>query len=138
MSGERAFWATVQLRHTLPDGTAHIDWMIAPDHAGRDHLVTFRSPGRIDELAPGSSLALERLHDHRPAYLTYEGPVSGGRGSVRRVGQGRITAWLRDPDRWRLSVAWDARPPQHLGVRRVDDGSWLVRSEPRDPSNMEQ
>jgi hypothetical protein len=30
----------------------------------------------------------ERLPDHRQAYLDYEGPVSSGRGSVRRLDQG--------------------------------------------------
>lgn len=30
-------------------------------------------------------LAAERINDHRPLYLNYEGPVSGNRGSVRRL-----------------------------------------------------
>ena len=30
------------------------------------------------------SIAAERLGDHRALYLDYEGPVSGGRGEVRR------------------------------------------------------
>ncbi len=138
MSDDRPSWPTVQLRHALPDGTSHIDWMIAPDHDGRDDLITFRAPGRIDELAPGASLTVERIDDHRPAYLAFEGPVSGGRGAVRRVGEGRVTAWIRDPDRWRLSVAWDGGPPQRLSLERTAADGWTVRSEPADPANMEQ
>lgn len=65
------------------------------------------------ETAPGSPLAtwrsptwpitaptpVERLPDHRSAYLTYEGPVSNNRGHVTRVAGGAAqivhsdTAW---------------------------------------------
>lgn len=38
--------------------------------------------------AATNSCAAERLADHRLAYLEYEGPVSGGRGSVRRLDAG--------------------------------------------------
>ncbi len=43
-----------------------------------------------------------RLADHRLMYLDYEGPVSGGRGSVRRVDGGECTWLTREPNR--LSV----------------------------------
>jgi hypothetical protein len=35
-----------------------------------------------------STVEAERLPDHRLAYLDYEGPVSGDRGSVRRLDVG--------------------------------------------------
>lgn len=40
--------------------------------------------------APGTPFPLlaESNHDHRRIYLDYEGPVSGGRGGVRRVDHG--------------------------------------------------
>jgi hypothetical protein len=38
--------------------------------------------------ATGIPLAAERLADHRLHYLSYEGPVTGNRGSVRRVWSG--------------------------------------------------
>lgn len=34
------------------------------------------------------AVLVERLADHRRIYLDYEGPISGNRGSVRRVAQG--------------------------------------------------
>ena len=74
----------VLLRHELPDGSAHFDWMI--QRAGG--LVTFRVSERID-LGLGGFRA-ERLPDHREAYLEYEGPVSGGRGTVRRIADGSL------------------------------------------------
>jgi hypothetical protein len=33
-------------------------------------------------------MVADALPDHRPAYLDYEGPISGGRGSVTRWDQG--------------------------------------------------
>jgi hypothetical protein len=44
---------------------------------------------------PGPGCAASRLADHRLVYLDYEGPVSGGRGSVRRWEHGSY-AWFQD------------------------------------------
>jgi hypothetical protein len=37
---------------------------------------------------PGETVAGERLLDHRPVYLDFEGDVAGDRGSVQRVAAG--------------------------------------------------
>jgi len=82
--------ATVLLRHDLPDGSSHIDWMFAQDAEARRRLVTFRTTPRPDEIMhAGAVLAVERIGDHRPAYLEYEGPISGDRGNVARVARGQ-------------------------------------------------
>ena len=50
-------------------------------------------------LEPATSVAAEPVPDHRLDYLDYEGPVSGGRGTVTRVDGGQFT-WIEDsPDR---------------------------------------
>ncbi len=46
-----------------------------------------------------STISFERLQDHRKAYLTYEGPVSGGRGTVRKVDTGTYRLDERNPGR---------------------------------------
>ncbi|GAB4385840.1 MAG: hypothetical protein Kow0022_13220 [Phycisphaerales bacterium] len=78
----------VVLRHCLPDGTEHFDWMIereaslTPDDRT---LVTFRTatlPCRAD------SFEAERIADHRSLYLQHEGVIVGGRGWVTRVAGG--------------------------------------------------
>ena len=84
--------AAVLLRHETRRG-AHYDWL-------------FQSPAALGQ--PDSPLwaarvghpswcwsvtghwSVHRLDDHRLAYLTYQGPVSGGRGSVKRVDAGHI------------------------------------------------
>ena len=103
------FRRTVQLLHELPDGTSHVDWMIARDRAGREPLISFRLPWRIDELKPGQRMAAERIADHRPAYLDYEGPVSDERGSVRRLVWGTVVSEHRWPSSWDFEIRWQDR-----------------------------
>ncbi|MEE9131612.1 MAG: hypothetical protein V3T84_16475 [Phycisphaerales bacterium] len=103
------FRRTVQLLHELPDGTSHVDWMIARDRAGREPLISFRLPRRIDELKPGQCMAAERIADHRPAYLDYEGRVSGERGSVRRLAWGTVVSERRQRSSWNLEIRWHDR-----------------------------
>jgi len=71
---------TVLLLHELPDGSHHFDWLLQPDDANLG-LLTFRVSERID-LDHCSVCTAERLPDHRPLYLDYQGPVhSPGRTS---------------------------------------------------------
>jgi hypothetical protein len=49
----------------------------------------------LTEPAPGRSVSVEVGANHRLLYLDYEGPVSGGRGSVRRLDAGSFT-WVTD------------------------------------------
>ncbi|MCZ6834507.1 MAG: hypothetical protein O7G85_01920, partial [Planctomycetota bacterium] len=83
----------MQLRHELPEGSWHIDWMLGQDRAGSAKLVTFRLPRPLVELSPGQSLEAIRLAEHRPAYLDYEGPISGNRGIVTQIAKGDIIDW---------------------------------------------
>lgn len=75
--------ATVLLRHSLPDGSWHHDWMIDP--GDQRPLLTFRTVALLPE---ADRFEAERIADHRRVYLTYEGPLSGGRGEVERVASG--------------------------------------------------
>ena len=83
----------VLLRHDQPDGTFHFDWMIEREPSPQsppDGLITFRVQVLIDE--PGTiQFEAERLSDHRPAFLDYQGPLTEGRGQVIRVAAGFAT-----------------------------------------------
>jgi len=98
---------TVQLLHELPDGSAHVDWMLATDPQGERPLITFRLPGRVDELESGQVMEAHRIVDHRPAYLTYEGPVSGDRGTVRRLRGGVVRTIEHGEETWSVEVLWE-------------------------------
>jgi hypothetical protein len=125
---------TVQLLHELPDGSHHVDWMIAQDPRGRGPLVTFRVPQRVDALDVGQRLEAVRIADHRPAYLTYEGPVSGQRGTVRRLARGAVARLDQQPDEWQMEVRWEVPPGgsrhQRLRVKRQgpDSDAWAVEA----------
>jgi hypothetical protein len=130
---------TVLLRHVLPDGSWHVDWMLAQDPGCARRLVTFRLARRVDEMAAGAAaLSAERLADHRSLYLDYEGPVApseaGGspRGSGTRLCRGTIERWTRDEACWTLHVTWapEGSPPhrQAIRLRRVRDDRWTVES----------
>jgi hypothetical protein len=66
----------VILQHDAPQGT-HFDFMLETG----DVLRTWSLPKTP---TADATLIGEALPDHRPAYLDYEGPISGGRGNVVR------------------------------------------------------
>jgi hypothetical protein len=98
----------VVLRH---EGIAdpHFDFMLELAPGGA--LTTWRS----DTWPFRATTPLTPLDDHRREYLTYEGPVSGGRGQVTRVAggeydlihKGRVMLIVRlpglEPDEWLIS-----------------------------------
>lgn len=123
---------TVLLRHELPDGTHHLDWMLAIDDGLESPLMTFRADRRIDALAAGERLELARIGDHRRVYLQYEGPISGGRGEVSRVRSGRIESIEHlATHTWRMVLRWDDAGDgmlwQPLELRRHLAQVWLVQ-----------
>ena len=98
---------TVQLLHKMPDGSSHIDWMIARDsNDEKGELMTFRLEGRLDKVQKGQSILAKRIANHRWAYLEYEGPISGNRGVVSRIAEGVITSQKCDGSSWRIEICW--------------------------------
>ena len=79
----------------------HIDW---PGHADHYDLMLQTARGdddestvletyssEEDELPDGiKQIAMRRVKPHRRMYLDYQGPVSGGRGLVRRIDVGEL------------------------------------------------
>lgn len=123
---------TVALRHDLPDGSRHVDWMLARSDDPAAGLITFRMDAPPDELPRGVAAEALRIADHRSAYLAYEGPVPGGRGTVRRIGRGRIIAWRAEGECRNIEVSWDEPARADVAVMRyrlepLADGRWRVR-----------
>jgi len=76
----------VLLEHTTAAGV-HWDLMVEAGPGGL--LTTWRL--RQNPIPNAAGIAAERIGDHRRAYLDYEGELSGGRGSVRRLDRGPAT-----------------------------------------------
>ncbi len=80
----------VVLEHAAPQGT-HWDFMLET----RETLTTW-ALAQPPDAAP--QVAAKALPDHRKAYLDYEGPVSGERGSVTRWDRGTYQLRRHDMD----------------------------------------
>ncbi len=111
--------AMVLLRHTGSALGDHFDWMIQEGASQQSPLRTWRVMVRLDELGPGDWFIAEPLEKHRAAYLTYEGPVSGGRGAVKRVAWGKASVHGEV-----IEMEWDGGAKQRVVGMRVDDLAW--------------
>jgi hypothetical protein len=115
----------VILRHETPPGHergAHFDLML------EEHGV-LRTWSLPELPAEGRIIQAEALPDHRLAYLDYEGPVSGNRGSVRRVDEGECEIIENSADL--LEVRFSGNDLRGaLVLRRVAGSSsaWLISS----------
>jgi DNA polymerase Ligase (LigD) len=58
-------------------------------------------------VSPDDTVAALQLSDHRLDYLELEGPMSGDRGTVRRVAAGTYRVEHEAPGDWRLVLASD-------------------------------
>ncbi len=106
----------VILTHDWP--TPHWDFLV---EAG----AVLRAWRLFGEPRAGRDIPAEPNADHRLLYLDYEGPVSGGRGTVARWDAGSC-AWLADgADR----VAIELRGARVAGraILRRDTGGWVFR-----------
>ncbi len=119
MTGARRW---VLLRHELPGGEWHYDWMIQRSDEAGAPLLTFRVFVRPDDAAV-REFAAERLGDHRAVYLEYEGEVSGGRGRVDRVTAGAVESLRESADRVDVRLAGVG---EWRGVR-VEGAGWEFR-----------
>ncbi len=97
----------VILHHQPIDGeqnqfTEHWDFMVE-DGEG---LATWQlSKNPIDD--PKATITANRIGKHRKAYLNYEGPVSNGRGAVRRIESGHCIIHKAVPSGWTLEFIED-------------------------------
>jgi len=83
----------VVLRHEMPPGgerATHWDFMLETPQG----LRTWALAKQPDV---GEPIEAEALALHRTEYLTFEGPVSGGRGTVERWDQGSFR-WQQDDE----------------------------------------
>ncbi len=110
----------VVLEHDHP--SLHWDFMLESG----DALRTWRL-GHLPR--PGIATSCEQLPDHRRAYLDYEGPVSGNRGSVKRVLAGHYQILAESPARLTVrleseqgKLLIELEPPAGLGHARISAG----------------
>jgi hypothetical protein len=126
----------VLLFHDCPNDRlrpSHCDLMLEAEGALRTWAITALpcSLGATAGLpssagiAADNTVSAEHLADHRLAYLNYEGPVSGDRGSVTRIDFGTFTSIKESPVEWIVSLAGQ-RICGELTLRRAETkcSSW--------------
>jgi hypothetical protein len=107
----------VVLHHTgvVPE---HFDLMfLLPEGKALVTLQVLEPP----ELWKHTPPKAERLPDHRLAYLTYEGPISGGRGQVRRVLEGEGVYYADARHQWRISLSGNASGEIAVPIKNLRD-----------------
>jgi len=89
-----------------------------------DSLRTWRL---LEEPVPGHTIRAESLPDHRIAWLDFEGPVSGNRGTVRRWDSGAHEILGESDDFLRVKLS--GRVLSGVAVVQVNpaDGHWEFR-----------
>ena len=77
-------------------GPVHYDMMLASG----DALATWQFDGQPTEATLTRPLTCKRIADHRQEYLSYEGPISEGRGRVEIFDRGEYRVISADETRW--------------------------------------
>ncbi len=112
----------VILRHEVPAAQARgSHWDLMFEHG--DALRTWAI-----EVEPGVGDAVDarELADHRLAYLDYEGPVSGDRGTVSRWDAGEYRVEREAHDVWTLLLAGRRLQGRMSLVRGPEPYFWRV------------
>ncbi len=109
--------------HHRASASEHWDLLLEHDGA----LLTWQLPSPHLSTLP---LRARRIANHRLAYLEYEGPLTGDRGTVTRVEAGRVT--IRDLND--TLCAFDLSGGRFEGAFRLElanpvVGHWLLRSD---------
>jgi hypothetical protein len=105
----------VVLAHDHP--SLHWDFMLEKEAVLRTWRLA-RPPG---ERGP---IEAQPLSDHRLAYLNYEGPVSGNRGTVQRFDRGEYAAVTEADDRIEVELRGDVLRGKAVLERAATTGSW--------------
>jgi len=79
-------------------GPTHYDLMLSCGEA----LATWQTASAPFGVVQGDRLEARKLADHREAYLTYQGPVSGDRGRVRILDSGKYRLIRQNEDSWEV------------------------------------
>jgi len=91
-------------------------------------LATWRFVCLFDDICLANDVSCEKIGDHRPAYLTYEGPISGNRGQVTAADRGSCEVLSGGLTRWELHLAGSRLAGRFELVRRGPaSDQWVFR-----------
>lgn len=85
------------------DQDVHWDLMLAEG----EHLATWQISVRPEQWSE-TPIPCQKIFDHRPTYLTYEGPLSNDRGQVSIVASGTYHPLQITDTRWHIRLKSDS------------------------------
>ncbi|MEL6109882.1 MAG: hypothetical protein AAFU85_28055 [Planctomycetota bacterium] len=106
-------WRAADSPSNVASGNQHWDWLFETDEEDADDdawsLLTWATdplePDWLERTARTTpSIAAMRLPNHRRRYLHFEGELSDGRGSVRRVALGEYSLIAKTADDFRVRL----------------------------------
>lgn len=104
-------------------GRLHYDLMLSHGQS----LATWQLATPPDELEEGQEAPAKRLSDHRSVYLTYEGPISGGRGQVEILDRGTYQLLTEVPGHWTVRLSGRRTRGTFDLVEHTPDKGWTIR-----------
>jgi len=117
---------TVILHHQTLAGS-HYDWLWL-DSVTRDQLLGFRLALPPSQWESQKSLLMQPLPPHRLIYLTYQGPISGGRGQVTQVAKGHVKGWPIGQHGWdwqlHITRSKTTKPIARIRIMPIDQNLW--------------
>ena len=134
MIRQRGYASTVRvsvalLLHELPDGSEHVDLLVALTDAyvdDEDRVVpTWRAPNRPDCLELGATMTLEEIGHHRARYLrlTETCSLTDNRGRVTPLAIGTADSSESSAGR-RLAVRWNDGRTSAWTLVNTQPGRW--------------
>lgn len=128
----------VLLRHELPPDAgraSHWDFML--EHQGALWTWAFESlpADWQDQLGMSrqdarDEVTTRKLVDHRLAYLTYEGQISNGRGTVKRVAEGEYDLLSGEDSPIEIELRGTLTGKISLDQRVANSTEWVLTSSP--------
>lgn len=90
------------------------------------NLATWQVSQSPVELAPGQSIEAKKLPDHRKDYLTYQGPVSRGRGEVKILECGEFEPRSQQEDYWEIELVGETFRGRFT-LHRLHGDDWTLQ-----------
>jgi len=116
---------SVLLRHRAPRGSHH-DWLLADPNVPDAALWAGRVRLHSRHWRSLRGWYVQQIAPHRRRYLTYEGDLGGGRGTVERVDEGTFVTRQWEPDRILIDLTM-AHCRGLVLLRRVGVHRWWAK-----------
>ncbi len=116
---------TVILWHKKTDQKPHYDWMLAQDKDEKLPLVSFRVEKPLHRLNKPSKIIVERIQDHRPYYLNFNGSHNKRLGEIKHVENGDYTFVEKKNNLWKLLIFWDSDKICTVKINPTKTNSYL-------------